>query len=340
MAITITKQPENVTCNVGATVSLSLTATGVTAYQWQFSSDGGNTWSKLYWDGATTDTMTFTANETRMANLYRCMLTDADGNEVYTNVVRVYVPITVTKQPYNLAMKANATVYFRVEAEGDGLTYRWEYWNTQNWANNSMASATSSELTFTAKSYHDGYKYRCLITDAYGNQVRTNEVTLYIVNGALSADKGLVSMSTLSDIAGAIRAKTETTNAILPADMAAMIEGIETGGGILSGTFESTGSQSVNLGTILPESDNYIFCFVAQEGIKTSYQNVPITAGMIASVGGVKTGWCKLPPTESNGNDSYDGNAGSTLSVNGDTLSTTSHPLESFVSYGWWYAYV
>ena len=41
--------------------------------------------------------------------------------------------------------------------------------------------------------------------------------------------KGLINESTLTAIADAIRVKTETSDAILPADMAAMIEAIETG---------------------------------------------------------------------------------------------------------------
>ena len=75
----------------------------------------------------------------------------------------------------------NTTATFSVEAEGEGLTYQWEYCpNTTTWKNNTMSGATTNTLTFTAKAYHDGYKYRCLITDANGNSVRTDEVTLTI----------------------------------------------------------------------------------------------------------------------------------------------------------------
>lgn len=88
MAITITKQPTCKAAFANDTVTFTVEATGDgLTYQWQFSQDSGGSWSKLYWDGATTDTMTFAANETRAANLYRCMITDALGNVVYTIAV-------------------------------------------------------------------------------------------------------------------------------------------------------------------------------------------------------------------------------------------------------------
>lgn len=89
-------------------------------------------------------------------------------------------PIVITKQPVNVATFENITVKFSVRAEGEGLTYQWEYNTDGTWKNNSNASATSAELTFTAKDYHNGYKYRCLITDAAGNMLRTKEVLLNV----------------------------------------------------------------------------------------------------------------------------------------------------------------
>lgn len=263
MAITITKQPVNATIPVGGTATFTVEATGEgLTYQWQWQSASGSGWSNSGLPTANSPTLEVPATEDRNGQGYSCLITDANGNQVRTYAVTLtIIPIHITKQPYSVAAKSNTdTVCFKVEAEGEGLTYQWEYNTTDgNWKNNSNESAVTSELTFIARPYHDTYEYRCLITDANGNQVRTNEVTLYIIDGSLSADKGLVSMSTLSDIADAIRVKTETTDGILPPDMAAMIEGLSVGSEVLTGTFTpSSGGASVQyLGSSLPTYENY-----------------------------------------------------------------------------------
>lgn len=91
--------------------------------------------------------------------------------------------ITITKQPEDWYGIVGATVLFSVEATGEGLTYQWEYlvYGASNWSNSASTGNTTANLTFAARSYQNGYKYRCLITDASGNTLRTDEVTLTIV---------------------------------------------------------------------------------------------------------------------------------------------------------------
>lgn len=75
--------------------------------------------------------------------------------------------------------------------------------------------------------------------------------------------KGLIKRSTLTAIADAIRAKTGSADTILPADMAAMIEGIIAGGAI-AGTFivaSSAAGAAHSLGRSLPEYADYCFIF-------------------------------------------------------------------------------
>ena len=91
-------------------------------------------------------------------------------------------PIVITRQPENVSTPSGVTITFKVAAEGDGLTYQWEYLvlGSSGWKNNTMSGNTTDTLTFKAQAYHNGYKYRCLITDAAGNTIRTEEVTLTI----------------------------------------------------------------------------------------------------------------------------------------------------------------
>lgn len=79
--------------------------------------------------------------------------------------------------------------------------------------------------------------------------------------------KMFINDSTLTAIADAIRAKTESTETMLPSEMAALIEGIETGGGITGKTESITSTQTLNLNVSLPTDQNFIF--FAQNGTNT-----------------------------------------------------------------------
>lgn len=134
--------------------------------------------------------------------------------------------IVITKQPRSVMVDVGSTVLFSVEATGEGLMYQWEYNMGSSWRNSTQASATSATLTLKAQSYHNTYKYRCLITDANGDTLRTDEVVLLITT---ESGDGFVEGSTLAAIADAIRAKTETTESMLPSEMARLIAAISTG---------------------------------------------------------------------------------------------------------------
>lgn len=74
--------------------------------------------------------------------------------------------------------------------------------------------------------------------------------------------KGLIKDSTLTAIADAIREKTETTDKILPTNMAGLIESIG-GRTIYSGSFLGAGENVAHpLGVSLPTFENYTFFIV------------------------------------------------------------------------------
>ena len=147
--------------------------------------------------------------------------------------------IVITKQPTSVAVYVNDTVSIALEAAGDGLTYDWQYSanGTKFYALSAGASAsnwTYDQPTLTFKGYIGYLKYyfRCKITDSNGDSVFSNIVRA--INLA-EAGAGFILPETMHSLAEAIRAKTETTDKILPADMAAMIESI---GGIPDGVTE------------------------------------------------------------------------------------------------------
>lgn len=68
------------------TVEFSIVADSVDSYKWQVSTDNGNNWIDIndnsIYSGATTNTLSFVADTSLNNNLYRCVLTNADGDVI------------------------------------------------------------------------------------------------------------------------------------------------------------------------------------------------------------------------------------------------------------------
>lgn len=81
----VVSQPYSVSSAIGETVvfSTSVAGTGL-KYQWQISKDNGATWSNSSSAGSKTNTMQFTMSKTVAGRCARCVITDNDGNVVYT----------------------------------------------------------------------------------------------------------------------------------------------------------------------------------------------------------------------------------------------------------------
>ena len=180
--VTITTQPKTQREKVGDTVKLTVKATGEgLKYQWQ-SSSNGKTWKNCSSSNAKKATFTFTSKTSHSGNYYRCRITDADGNVVYTKAVRLYV-LGVTKQPTAQKVAAGEKVKFTVEATGASTKYQWQSSSDggKTWKNCTSGSATKATFTFTGKTRHSGNYYRCRITDSVGNVVYTKAVRLYVL---------------------------------------------------------------------------------------------------------------------------------------------------------------
>ncbi len=177
----ITVQPAQVSVVAGKTVKFSVTADGTNlTYQWQSSSDGEG-WKNCSSSSATSATFKFTSKTSHNGNYYRCAVTDAYGNTVYTDAVQLYV-LGVTTQPKTQKVEAGEKVKLTVKATGDGLKYQWQSSaDGKTWKNCSSASAKKASFTFTTKTSHNGNYYRCKITDSAGSVVYTDAVRLYVL---------------------------------------------------------------------------------------------------------------------------------------------------------------
>lgn len=109
---TITTQPQNVAVTVGQPAAFTVAATGSNlAYQWQQSTDGGNTWTDI--TGATGENYTTAATTMNMNGCqYRCVV-KGDGGEVVSNAATLTVnPVPVT----GVTLDKNTLVLFTGES--------------------------------------------------------------------------------------------------------------------------------------------------------------------------------------------------------------------------------
>ena len=89
-ALSITKQPVSATVTKGDTAKFTVKATGSDLkYQWQYKSTGSSGWSNS--SSGKTNTLTVEALSYRNGYQYRCKITDAEGNTVVSDVVKLTV---------------------------------------------------------------------------------------------------------------------------------------------------------------------------------------------------------------------------------------------------------
>jgi len=188
--LTIVTQPQNVTCKAGDKATFSVAVSGGTepyAYQWQYMTNTFSWTDVAGWANGTDATLSFdvASSEFEYGYQYRCIITDADGNQVITEAAWVEAaPLTIVTQPQNIYAKVGDTVSFSVAVSGGTTpyTYQWEFnldgfseWrDVDSWATGNTDNTMSFQVE-GAYEWNDHYKYRCVITDAAGNQIISDE---------------------------------------------------------------------------------------------------------------------------------------------------------------------
>lgn len=88
----IVRQPVSVQGKSGETVQFTVEAVGDgLRYQWEYSNTQGQTWGATGAQGGQTPTMTTQLQSYRNGQMYRCRITDAYGNLLYTQVVQMTI---------------------------------------------------------------------------------------------------------------------------------------------------------------------------------------------------------------------------------------------------------
>ena len=186
-AITIKVQPESVTTASGRSVTFSTTAEsydgGTLSYQWQYQGVSSTKWNNFA--NATSETMTKTTARSWNGWKVRCVVTDAQGtSQASENAVITIVPaITITVQPESVTTAPGRSVTFSTTAEsydGGTLSYQWQYQGVSSTRWNNFVNATSETMTKTAARSWNGWKVRCLVTDAQGTSQATENAVITI----------------------------------------------------------------------------------------------------------------------------------------------------------------
>lgn len=176
----------------------------VKTYQWQYQMvENGPWWNcTQYTKGYNTPELNVIAAEKREGFLYRCRVTDVNGNKHYSEPARLTVDIpesyAILSQPRDAYVIPGSTTTFHVETQGDGLTYQWEYHKGVDkigpqyyWiAMGSTAGCKTDTLTIagiSGSTNRDGWAYRCVVTDPDGYIYTTDYAFLHVTAAQITA---------------------------------------------------------------------------------------------------------------------------------------------------------
>lgn len=94
----------------------------------------------------------------------------------------IEIKLRIIEHPVNQIGKTGDIAMFKVVATGDGLTYEWQYsTNGKNWYKSGFAGWNTDTQPVEIKSTRNGHKYRCIVTDRYGNSVTSESAEIIFI---------------------------------------------------------------------------------------------------------------------------------------------------------------
>ena len=176
--IKITTQPKDVMVKKGAKATIKVVAEGKTAltYQWMVSDPGDTKFFTSVKKATYTHVMEKAAENGRKAY---CIITDEDGNSIKTITVtlkfvtakpKITSPTAATTKTVKKGAAATFTVKTGIKTQA-GKTFQWQYRtsSTGAWKNVAAASGKTASYKLTVAKKHNGYQYRCKVTNPYGS---------------------------------------------------------------------------------------------------------------------------------------------------------------------------
>lgn len=191
----ILKQPESRAVPESEIAEFSVEVQGEQlVYQWQYSNNNGKNWYDSSMKGCHETTLFVKAEIHRNGQMYRCVIRDGEGREVISDSVQLLVDeevFGIISQPKDVVSCDGMTATFSVEAEGDNLSYQWQYSNNQgkNWYNSGMEGSNTNTLNVKVTEKRDGQMYRCVVKNGTGKTEYSDEVIITIGENDIVIEK-------------------------------------------------------------------------------------------------------------------------------------------------------
>ena len=174
----ITAQPNNITGISGDEKVMKVTATNASSYQWQRSSDDGESWSNIgssnvNYSNAKTAALTIKINKNTAGFVYRCVVKNSENtvnSEAAT--VTVILPVVIKADPKDISAPSGEQKTMSVVAE-NATSYQWQRSsdNGDNWSNigstnSNYTNAKTDTLTVKVNKTTAGFVYRCVVKNS------------------------------------------------------------------------------------------------------------------------------------------------------------------------------
>ena len=185
----ITAEPKNATVIEGQNARFSADATGEgLSYQWEVSTDGGTNWKNSGMTGSKTSELTVEATAARNGYQFRVKVTDCVGQSVTSKAAGLTVAggdLSFDIQPASASVNENKTVSFNVNASsksGSAISYRWQVSEDggKTWKDSGLSGNKTATLKVTATLSRNGYRFRCVATNAKGDSLKSTAVKLTV----------------------------------------------------------------------------------------------------------------------------------------------------------------
>ena len=188
----ITSHPSGESVTLDDKASFSIKTSGKNlSYQWQVKTSSSAKWKNTSLTGNDTKKITVTSNSKNDGYLFRCAVTDKNGNTVYSKAAKLTVVAPeFTDGPDDTSAAKGGKAVFSVKTNGNGLKYQWQYRTSSkaSWKNASFTGSKTSKLTVSATSSRNGYQFRCIITDENGNKATSGTAKLKVVTPKITTN--------------------------------------------------------------------------------------------------------------------------------------------------------
>jgi hypothetical protein len=182
----ITQNPVNMTRAPGQQAAFTAAATGAPPMTviWQVSTNDGATYNNIQWAKSTT--ISFTTLASHNGYLFRAVFTNSNGSSTTTAAILTVTPggpvgPSITQNPSNQTVTAGQQATFHALANGEPTpAVIWQVSTNGGATYNNINWATSTTLSFTTVSSHNGFLFRAEFTNSAG--VATSSAAMLTVN--------------------------------------------------------------------------------------------------------------------------------------------------------------